>query len=50
MLRAWVTMPAMPTGRLPVSSASSRLTTSLASPTDSAAMIEAITGWASAGT
>jgi len=45
MASAEETMPEMLLGRLPESSASSRLTISVASPTDSAAMIDAIIGW-----
>ncbi len=44
MPSAELTMPEMLTGRAPEFSASSMLTSSLASPTDSAAMIEAIIG------
>ena len=50
MPRHWLTMPAMSTGRPPDVAASLRLTTSVASPAPSAAMIDAMIGCAWAGT
>ncbi len=44
-----MTIELMFSGRPLFSAASSRLTTSVASPTDSAVMSEATTGWISAG-